>query len=236
MIGPHAFLQKDEIRKVLEYLHANQLRREFKSCLAIFRLSCCCGLRTCEIAGLNLGDFNANEKFPTVTVRAEVTKGKNGKAKTRSVPLWWDKPTFEDLKEWYHYRLAYTRDNRNRGELPFICGLTPGNFGKRLHRSGIAKKWTTSVAGALGLERAKQISIHKGRDTFISWALASGRSLKEVQLAVGHASISSTNVYTHVVDAFREKPDLFGGKSIAGREIAPTESFPEPDSETPPAA
>jgi site-specific recombinase XerD len=43
------------------------------------------------------------------------------------------------------------------------------------------------------------LAIHHGRHTFVSHALAGGRTLAEVKAAAGHASLLTTSVYLHVV-------------------------------------
>ena len=50
----------------------------------------------------------------------------------------------------------------------------------------------------LGPERIRELTIHHGRHSFISHALAGGRTLAEVRDAAGHATIAATSVYTHV--------------------------------------
>jgi site-specific recombinase XerD len=47
-------------------------------------------------------------------------------------------------------------------------------------------------------ERLESLTIHHGRHTFISHALAGGRTLAEVRDAVGHANVSITSGYLHV--------------------------------------
>jgi len=55
------------------------------------------------------------------------------------------------------------------------------------------------------------LTIHHGRHTFISHALAGGRTLAEVKAAAGHASLLTTSVYLHVVvDEMEEVGELFG--------------------------
>jgi len=51
----------------------------------------------------------------------------------------------------------------------------------------------------LGDERVRTLTIHHGRHTFISHALAGGRTLAEVRAAAGHASLVTTSAYLHVV-------------------------------------
>jgi integrase len=50
----------------------------------------------------------------------------------------------------------------------------------------------------LGEDRLRTLTIHHGRHTFISHALAGGRTLAEVRDAAGHANVSITSGYLHV--------------------------------------
>jgi integrase len=55
------------------------------------------------------------------------------------------------------------------------------------------------------------LTSHHGRHTFISHALAGGRSLAEVRAAAGHSNVAITSVYLHVVvDETDGVGDLFG--------------------------
>jgi site-specific recombinase XerD len=58
-----------------------------------------------------------------------------------------------------------------------------------------------SAYWVLGAERMKTLIIHHGRHTFISHALAGGRSLAEVRAAAGHSNVAVTSAYLHVVVA-----------------------------------
>jgi site-specific recombinase XerD len=50
----------------------------------------------------------------------------------------------------------------------------------------------------LGAARLETLTIHHGRHTFISHALAGGRSLAEVRDAAGHFNVSIKSGYLHV--------------------------------------
>ena len=50
----------------------------------------------------------------------------------------------------------------------------------------------------LGDQRQAEITIHHGRHSFVSHALAAGRTLAEVRDAAGHSSVGTTSIYTHV--------------------------------------
>ena len=63
----------------------------------------------------------------------------------------------------------------------------------------------------LGRERLRTLTIHHGRHTFISHALAGGRTLAEVRDAAGHANVSITSTYLHVaVEDDEAVGSLFG--------------------------
>jgi site-specific recombinase XerC len=51
----------------------------------------------------------------------------------------------------------------------------------------------------LGRHRLDGLTIHHGRHSFISHALAGTRTLAEVRDAAGHTNIATTSLYTHVV-------------------------------------
>ena len=68
----------------------------------------------------------------------------------------------------------------------------------------------------LGGNRQRELTIHHGRHSFVSHALAGGSSLAEVRDAAGHASIATTSVYTHVAtNDDGGVGDLFEFESVA---------------------
>jgi integrase/recombinase XerD len=186
-------LTRDEISAVLQDLH----RRAYRSYnslqnLIIFRLSCCCGLRCMEICGLDVSDVITAGARPCIRIRKDNTKGRDGKRRVRIVPLWWDAWTLEDLDIWKQKRIEEWGSGTT---IPFISGL----HGLRLTESSVARRWRTAIK-SLGPERLKQISIHSGRHSFVSHALMIGRSLAEVRDAAGHANVSTTSIYLHVLE------------------------------------
>jgi integrase len=60
----------------------------------------------------------------------------------------------------------------------------------------------------LGLARLNTLTIHHGRHTFISHALAGDRTLAEVRDAARHANVSITPAYLHV--SMDDEGDLMG--------------------------
>jgi integrase len=142
-----------------------------------------------------------NLRRPSIPVRK--TTGKSGKA--RRMPLW-DAGTLANLEAW-----KAERQNQGAGPgEPFICSQAHGSFGKRLDRYNVRKRFLAACK-AMGPERCEEITIHTGRHTFVSQALAGGRSLAEVRDAAGHSNVSITSVYTHVAtDGDEGVGELFG--------------------------
>ena len=158
--------------------------------LIIVRLACCCGLRVSEIAGLQLDDVVVGIPHPHIRLRRETTKGK----KARMVPLWWDAGTLADL-----VALKAERGEQGaRGDAAFVCSVQAHRRGEALQRHAIRLRFL-SACKVLGMARIQTLTIHHGRHTFISHALAGGRTLAEVRAAAGHANVAVTSVFLHAL-------------------------------------
>ena len=169
--------------------------------LSLFRLAACCGLRVSEIAQLNVGDVDVGKFRPHLRIRPESAKG----GRPRRVPLWWDAGTLADLAAWKAARLA---QGAKAGDL-FLQSPRAGATARPLSRHTLRRRFLTACR-ALGLERIGALTIHHGRHTFISHALAGGRTLAEVRDAAGHANVSVTSAYLHVAaDQDGEPGELF---------------------------
>jgi integrase len=169
--------------------------------LVLVRLGCCVGLRASEIAGLRLRDLRVDDRRPIAHVRPQTAKGGRG----RHVPLWWDAGTLADLVAWKQHRerQGATSDDR------FLVSQQAGQRGQTLSRHALRRRFITACR-ALGPERAAEVTIHHARHSFISHALAGGRTLAEVRDAAGHTNVSVTSVYLHVaVDDDGKLGDLF---------------------------
>jgi len=157
--------------------------------LILVRLSCCCGLRVSEIAGLRISDIRVEAARPHIRIRRGASKG----GRSRIVPLWWDSGTLADLAKWKteRLRLGATSDQL------FVASLRPGRGTRLLSRHTLRRRFRTACK-VLGRERLETLTIHHGRHTFISHALAGHRTLAEVRDAAGHANVSITSAYLHV--------------------------------------
>ena len=223
MIARSKILQPEEIEAALEYLRGKQHTKNGRLNLILFRLSCCCGLRASEIVGLNLGDLVVDGPCPTLTVRKECTKGKGSYGKKREIPLDMDEGTLNDIRGWYALRAEQVG---GREDAPFVCGQSQGpqqvTMGNRLTRFLVGRRWKT-VMQVLSEGRRKQLSIHKGRHTAISYHLAAGYDPVEIRDMAGHAGIGTTNRYSHSVGRKR-LPSVFG---FASRGHNPDQNAPQ---------
>lgn len=135
------------------------------------------GLRVSELVDLDLGDVNLDEGFLAV-----LGKG----SKRRIVPLG------AHAREAMTLYLAEIRPAW-AGPSERACFVTAR--GKSMTRQSfwsIVKKY----AKAAGI--TKSISPHKLRHSFATHLLAGGADLRSVQTMLGHADISTTQIYTHV--------------------------------------
>lgn len=195
-------LTREEIALVLDDLR-RRARRSVNSRLnlVVFRLSTCCGLRASEIAGLSLSHVRVGIERPHLHVPKEAAKG----GVARRVPLWWDRSTLDDLTAWKDIRTA---QGAKAGDF-FVAAQSKAAQGNPLDRRNVRDRFLTACR-VLGKERLKGLTVHHGRHSFISHALAGGRSLAEVRDAAGHRNIATTSIYTHVATDDSSVGDLFG--------------------------
>lgn len=147
------------------------------------------------------GYLKVSSGRPYVEVPGHIAKRK----KPRRVPLWWDAGTLGDLRGWKAERAGQGAGPND----PFVCSQAKGTRGKRLSARNAQARYKRCLK-PLGPERVAILSIHCGRHSFCSHALAGGRTLAEVRDAAGHANISTTSIYLHTVtDDSEEVGTLF---------------------------
>ncbi|MCC5995818.1 MAG: site-specific tyrosine recombinase XerD [Oceanicaulis sp.] len=147
------------------------------------------GLRVSELVGLPLAAFARAERCLIVT-------GKGGRE--RLVPL--TDAALEAVAAYKAVRSAHlpgkAAPSRSRAERYLFPSRT-GAAG-HLTRERFAQI-LKEIALAAGLD-PQQISPHVLRHAFATHLLAHGADLRSVQLLLGHADVSTTQIYTHVLE------------------------------------
>lgn len=143
---------------------------------AMMELMYACGLRLSELSGLDLPDLDWQQQ--TVTV---VGKGQ----KERRVPF--GRKAKTALNHWLTKRISMAEENE--------LALFVSKNGKRLGNSSIQKRMK-QMAIAQGL--TVNVYPHMLRHSFASHILESSNDLRAVQELLGHANLSTTQIYTHL--------------------------------------
>ena len=143
---------------------------------AILELFYSSGLRLAELVGLDLGDVDAADR----TVRV---LGKGSKA--RVVPV--GKQALAALRDWLAVRHGVAR--------PGETALFVGRRGARVSPRTVQKRVN---AWAKRQGAPTRVYPHMLRHSFATHVLESSRNLRAVQELLGHASLSTTQIYTHV--------------------------------------
>ena len=135
------------------------------------------GIRVSELCGLNIGDIDKSRRVMRV-------RGKGDKE--RMVPF--GVPAAKALQEWLNARtqlLSPTSENA------LFLGARGGRIDPRRVRS-VVHELIASVPGA------PDIAPHGLRHSAATHVLEGGADLRMVQELLGHSSLASTQIYTHV--------------------------------------
>lgn len=145
---------------------------------AMIELLYATGVRVSELTSLQTHQVNLEGNYLTV-------KGKG--AKVRMIPFgkWAREKVLRYLKE--------VRPKFSRGRASPYCFLT--RSGKALTRQGF---WKLIRRHALAAGIEKRVTPHTLRHSFATHLLEGGADLRSVQSMLGHADISTTQIYTHV--------------------------------------
>ena len=142
-----------------------------------------CGLRVSELVSLRLSDLFFDEGFIRVL-------GKGNKQ--RLVPI--GSHTQKEINNYLLYQRKKVPQVKEFSDIVFL-----NRRGKQLTRAMIFTI-IRQVAANIGL--AKQISPHTFRHSFATHLLENGANLRAIQLMLGHESITTTEIYTHVEHAY----------------------------------
>jgi integrase/recombinase XerC len=171
-------LSVEQMQQLLDGAGASQTKPADLRDRAMFELLYSSGLRLAELVALDADDGSLDLKQAQVTVTG---KG----AKTRSVPV--GGRAREALRDWLKTRALLAA--------PQERALFVGARGRRI-APGTVQARLRAWAKRQGL--GASVHPHMLRHSFASHVLQSSQDLRAVQDMLGHASISTTQVYTHL--------------------------------------
>lgn len=184
------FLTVDEVQRLLHAVQTYHSRKKTTSWiktrdLSILLLLLNTGMRVSELVNLNKNSIQqAGESLRIVIM------GKGGKERMLKLNAVVVRALEQYLQE---------RPNSNDEALFLNKNST------RLSRKGISELITKYVREAKLPPKGANISPHKLRHTLATMLLSNGENLRVVQEILGHSSIQTTQIYTHVINT--EKDD-----------------------------
>ncbi len=189
------FLEKDELKKIIEapdLTKENELTKLRDK--AILELLFSTGLRVSELSNLNKDNVNLNREEFSI-------RGKGGKVRVVFI----SETAKNALKKYLNFR-------KDTSQALFVrTDLDPKNYSlenlttRSIQR--IVKKYS-KIAGI-----TKKVTPHTLRHSFATDLLYEGADIRSVQEMLGHSSITTTQVYTHVTNKrLKEIYDKFHNK------------------------
>jgi len=151
-----------------------------------------CGLRVGELVGLDVAASTAAQKAGRgwIDLQAAEVQVQGKGSKRRSVPL--GREALAALTNWLDLRSARLPAAQDNEAAP---ALFPGRHGTRLTAQSV---WQRLKLRSLQAGLATPVHPHMLRHSFASHVLQSSSDLRAVQELLGHASITSTQVYTRL--------------------------------------
>ena len=182
-IGRHIpeVLSYEEIVSMMETIDLSQQFGHRNK--AIIEVMYGCGLRVSEVISLNISDIYMKDEFIRI-----IGKG----SKERLVPI--GKKTLNELMLYIKGERLHQEIQAKYSDKVFISAR-----GTSLTRQSVFLL-VKSLAEKAGIK--KTISPHTLRHSFATHLLEGGADLRAVQQMLGHSSISTTEIYTHVSDDY----------------------------------
>ncbi len=167
-------MDTDQLDQLLSAPASDWIEVRDKAIVEVFYSS---GLRLSELTGLNLADLDLRDGLVTVT-------GKGNK--TRTIPL--GRLAIEAIQAWLAVRGEQLRD-------PLDNAVFISKRGQRIHPRSVQAR-LQQMAAQQSMRR--KLHPHMLRHSFASHLLESSSDLRAVQEMLGHANISTTQIYTHL--------------------------------------
>ncbi|MVA77173.1 tyrosine recombinase [Auraticoccus sp. F435] len=144
---------------------------------ALLEVLYACGIRVSELCGLDLGAVDPDRRVLRVLGKGD---------KERSVPV--GAPAWRALQAWLEVRGRLA--GPAAGQAVFV-----GERGARLDQRVVRRIVHRALAG---VEGAPDLGPHGLRHAMATHLLEGGADLRSVQELLGHASLATTQIYTHV--------------------------------------
>jgi len=144
--------------------------------LALFAVMYGCGLRVSEVVGLNLADIDMDEAEMRV-------RGKGGKERIAPVP--------DGVRKLLLDFLGPRMEHADVGQQALFLNRMGGRLSVRSVQRMLKKR-------ALATGADVSVTPHRLRHSFATHLLAGGVDLRAIQELLGHASLSTTERYTHL--------------------------------------
>ncbi len=209
------FLDHDELERLLSKIDINTLHG--KRDKAILDLLFSTGLRVSELSNLKKEDINLETGEFSV-------KGKGGKVRVVFI----DGAAKESLERYLKARndkseylfVSYGHSNSPDAHITLpISHITSRSIQRIIHKYALKAGIT------------KKVSPHTLRHSFATDLLMSGADLRAVQSLLGHSSVTTTQIYTHVTDqhlkevhqafhGLRQSPSTSGNKKPEDDELS----------------
>lgn len=170
-------LTLEEVEAILAAIDQSKPEGQRDHCLIELLYSC--GLRVSEVCELKVSDLFLDEGFVRVT-------GKGNKQ--RIVPI-----SPRAIHEIHNWMDARAQIQIKEGEEDFL--FLSARRGRHLSRITVFHNIKQYVAKA---QVKKDVSPHTFRHTFATHLLEGGASLRAIQVMLGHESIATTEIYTHL--------------------------------------
>lgn len=187
------FLDLDEVDRLLAQPDVSTPRGLRDK--ALLELLYASGMRVSELVSVKPADLNLDEGHLTCTGKGE---------KQRLVPMG------QNAADWLR---RYIRDGRPK---LLHARTSPWLFVNARDGGSLSRVGFWKVLKAYGLQAgiSREISPHVLRHSFATHLLERGADLRAIQVMLGHADLSTTQIYTHVLEArLRSVYDKFHPRS-----------------------
>lgn len=182
-------LTQAEIKELYELARTQQAHTQKQEALnhqylVLLSVYYACGLRRTEGVQVSVDDLNFDTRI------LHVKKGKN--SKQRLIPF--NKTTAVILQDWvYQHRALLVKDKTE-------SALFINHYGKPLTGGTLNDKLQTLMSQSENPQiRQKRITLHSLRHSIATHLLQNGMEIQKVQRFLGHTSLDTTEIYTHLI-------------------------------------